>query len=98
MRKNLQAVGSQLLVTSQQPEDFFGQLMAATPSRYTVIYQKEVCPEEKQVEAKVKALGCEVEEVWNSTLMHEDDMQPTKKFPENYTTFVKLFQDVEVRQ
>jgi hypothetical protein len=43
------------------------------------------------VEAKIKALGCEVEEVWNSTLMHEDDLQPTKSFPQNYTTFVKLF-------
>ena len=91
MRKNLQKVGSELLVTSQQPEDFISSLMSATPSRYTVIFQKETCPEEKQVEAKIKALGCEVEEVWNSTLMHEDDLQPTKSFPQNYTTFVKLF-------
>ncbi len=50
------------------------------------------------MEAKVRELDCEVEEVWNSTLLHEEDLQPTKTFPQNYTAFVNLFEHVEVRQ
>ena len=74
LRKNLEQIGSQLMVSNEKPEDFLGKLMQKTQSSYTVIYQKEVCPEEQRVEAKVKALNCKVQEVWNSTLMHEDDL------------------------
>jgi len=50
------------------------------------------------VEARVKELDCEIQQVWNSTLMHEDDLQPQKSFPQNYTTFVNIYKNVPVRE
>ena len=46
LRKNLIKIGSQLLVTNELPEVFLQTIISQTPSRYTIIFQKEVCPEE----------------------------------------------------
>jgi len=45
------------------------------------VYQKEICSEEVFVEKKVDELGCPTVAIWNSSLLHEEDLPAFEKFP-----------------
>ena len=78
----MQQIGSNLLVSSQKPEDFLVQLLNKD-CQNAVIYQQEICSEELKVEANVKAAmkkyNARVESIWGSTLYHIDDLDYNPK-------------------
>ena len=57
--------------------------------KHTVVYQSEICSEEKQVERSIKKMfrasgaNCEFVSIWGSTLHHIDDLpyDPKEYFP-----------------
>ena len=102
LRTNLEAIGSNLLVACQKPEDFLDSIVSAD-IKTTVVYQQEICSEELGVIANVKnrleKKGCNFVSVWGNTLLHVDDLpfQPLQYGPANYTAFRQKTADVKVR-
>ena len=96
LRKNLRALGSDLLVSDLKAEDFIAQV--AREFDCQIVYQQETCSEEQAVERAVKSLGHQMVPQWSSHLLHVDDLPPfTKKFPSSYTAFRQATDKVQVR-
>ena len=102
LRASLQQIGSNLLVSSQKPEDFLVQLLNKD-CQNAVIYQQEICSEELKVEANVKAAmkkyNARVESIWGSTLYHIDDLDynPKEYLPNTGTQFMKSTYNFNIR-
>ena len=108
-RQKLQELGSGLLVAHEKPEDFIKKLMPASGVHTTVVFQQEVCDEERRVENALKEnlLGSgktpssvDFVNLWGSTLHHIDDMpyDPVEYFPHIYGNFRKKGESVKVRE
>lgn len=96
LRQNLQKIGSQLLVGQGNPSDFIQKLVQGQQTQ--IVYTQETCTEELQTENRVGSLqGVKMVPVWNSTLLHCDDLPTFKKFPTSYTAFRQLTAKVDVR-
>ncbi len=54
LRKNLESIGSHLLVTMEKPEDFLPKLIDPKADN-ALVYHQEICKEELDVEEAVKA-------------------------------------------
>lgn len=103
-RQKLTSLGSGLLVAHEKPEDFISQLISQEKGRRTtVVYQQEVCDEERRVENALKAKlpkGTDFVNIWGSTLHHIDDLpyDPVEYFPHIYGNFRKRGDGVKVRE
>ena len=106
LRQNLEAIGSELLVAHDRPENFLSTLVSADQKvKTTVVYQQEVCSEELAVEDQVIAAllssnaNVDFVSVWGSTLHHVDDLpyNPRAYFPHIYGNFVKKGANTPVR-
>ena len=102
LRENLRQRGSDLIVRQGIAENVIAQLaqkMGAT----AVFASKEATPEENAVEASLEkslnAQGIELNLVWQSTLLHIDDIPwPIKNVPDIFSQFRKEAErSVEVR-
>jgi deoxyribodipyrimidine photo-lyase len=106
LRASLESVGSNLFVSHAKPEDFLLKLIADSPMNTTVVYQQEICSEERKVEDNViDALSKAVKEInfvslWGATLHHIDDLpyKPLEYFPHVYGNFRKAQANVKVRE
>lgn len=107
-RNKLTSLGSGLLVAHDKPEDFIKKLMPAKGIRTTVVYQQEVCDEERRVENALKTklqegmppFGIDFVNLWGSTLHHIDDLSydPVEYFPHIYGNFRKKGESTPVRE
>jgi deoxyribodipyrimidine photo-lyase len=96
LKKNLKAIGSDLLICFGKPEIILPTLVSAECQKTTFLCSTEVCSEEtgvdKAVEAAIsqKSSAAKLERIWNHTLYHPDDL-PTKcsiaDFPSVFTKF-----------
>jgi deoxyribodipyrimidine photo-lyase len=77
LKRQLQSVGSDLLLFHDEPERVLPRLMAAGAST-EVLAQQEVCSEELRVDRRVlraiKPLGGTLELIWGATMYHKDDL------------------------
>ena len=97
-------MGSNLLVTSEEPEKFIPKLLSEDKHNI-VVYQQEICSEELQIETnlinslKDSNKSVQVESVWGSTLHHIDDMSynPKEYLPHIYGKFREKNAGVNVR-
>jgi len=105
LRKNLQAIKSNLLVSFEKPEDFIPKLLDADAENI-IVYQREVTSEELKIEQNVKKAvnglkGCktQMKGLWGLTLEHIDDMgfDPQQELPSNFTGFWKDTSHVPIR-
>lgn len=82
------------------PEQFLQEIIAKTSpaTLYTIVFQKEVCPEEIEVEERVSKLNCNIVHFWNSTLLHEDDIVLSESFPQTFTSYNKANHKIPVRK
>ena len=103
-RRDLEALGSNLLVTHDKPENFLKNLIEPDVM-YTIAYQAEICYEERQVEKalqeQLKSLGTNYQfvPIWNSTLHHIDDLpyDPVEFFPPTNGNMRSKQKNLEVR-
>ena len=57
LRQSLESKGCKLIIAYARPEEFFAKLLEEMKDcRTKVVYQDEVCPEERAIEFKVKKL------------------------------------------
>ena len=70
LRNSLEERGSKLLVSTKTPETFFSEILNDSKSLTAnkLIYQEEVCSEEKNVAKSVEKLFHSSEAVWGSTV------------------------------
>ena len=88
----------------EKPEEFIKNLIVPD-TKHTVVYQAEICYEERQVEKALKAqldkLGVDnaLIPIWNSTLHHIDDLpyDPSEFFPPTFSSMRNKQKDVTVR-
>ena len=104
----MKALGSGLLVSHETPEEFLKKLLGGKELTTTVVYQQEICDEERRVENNLREkllddkvpLDVDFVSVWGSTLHHIDDMpyDPVEYFPHIYGNFRKKGENVKVRE
>ena len=93
LRKSLESKGCKLMVAYERPEDFFAKLVKSKEMkecRAKVVYQDEVCSEERTVEFEVKKLFGSSEAVWGSTLYDLCNLPYDKDLidmPDTFTPF-----------
>lgn len=90
LRQSLENKGCNLLVVRSKPEDFFASLLKETNLRSSkIVYQAEVCSEERDVELKVRKLFSSAEAVWGSTLFNLEDLpySDISELPDTFTPF-----------
>ena len=93
LRQSLERIGSKLVVAYAKPEDVFSQLLEdCKDTRCKIVYQDEVCPEERAVEHKVKKLFQSSEAVWGSTMYDLKDLpydveNNLSDMPDTFTPF-----------
>lgn len=111
LRQRLTENGSGLLVFLGRPEDIIAELLLeGEPSmKTTLVYSREVCPEEREVERNVitamSSQAAKLELVLNfvnlstNTMLHNDDLPHEffEKFPASGTQFIKQTKAIEVR-
>ena len=70
LRQSLEKRGSKLLVSTEKPETFFSRILKDANSKTSskLVYQEEVCSEEKMVANNVEKLFQSSEAVWGSTV------------------------------
>lgn len=73
LRKSLEKRGSKLLVSTKTPELFFSEILNGVESKNAnkLVYQDEVCSEERTVAKTVEKLFESSEAVWGSTVSYE---------------------------
>ena len=101
LRENLKGINSNLLVSTELPEDFLPKLLEEGVDT-TVVYQEEICSEELRVEKAVKEAlqgKAEVKSLWGSTLYNIEDL-PFKpaELPHIYGKFREKSEGVKVRK
>ncbi|XP_059087984.1 cryptochrome DASH-like [Tigriopus californicus] len=98
LRHSLQKHGSNLIVRHEKPsvaiQELINQCSQSIAPVSSVVFQKEVCSEEIQVESSIvkicQAAKIQVKTFWGSTLFHRDDLPYAKKdIPDTYTQFRK---------
>jgi deoxyribodipyrimidine photo-lyase len=93
LRQSLERKGSKLVVAYAKPEDVFSQLLQdCKNTRSKIVYQDEVCSEERTVEHKVKKLFQSSEAVWGSTMYDLKDLpydvdNNLSDMPDTFTPF-----------
>jgi len=91
LRQSLEKKGCGLLVAYERPEDFLRKIVKDMKDcRTRVVYQDEVCSEEKAVEFKVQKLFDASESVWGSTLYDLKDLPYSEglhDMPDTFTPF-----------
>jgi deoxyribodipyrimidine photo-lyase len=99
LRQSLERKGSKLVVAYAKPEDVFSQLLqdckdssSTGSSKILLVYQDEVCSEERAVEHKVKKLFQSSEAVWGSTMYDLKDLpydvdNNLSDMPDTFTPF-----------
>eukprot|EP00980_Cylindrotheca_fusiformis_P012627 scaffold3084_cov144-Cylindrotheca_fusiformis.AAC.75 len=91
LRKSLQRQGSELLVASARPEEFFALLKSSLKDRSTkIVYQEEVCTEERAIEFSVNKVFETKEIVWGSTMYELDELpydRSLSDLPDTFTPF-----------
>lgn len=91
LRQSLEKRGSHLLVACERPEEFFAKLEKEVKDRRTkLVYQDEVCSEEKAVAFKVGKIFGSKDAVWGSTLYDLDDIpyaEDLYDLPDTFTPF-----------
>lgn len=109
LRADLRDLGSNLILATEQPEDFIPKLLDQE-SENIVVYQQEICDEELKIEqalissvnsmARKNSISASVESVWGSTLHHLDDMpyDPNEQLPHVYGRFRDKGSSVKVRE
>ena len=93
LRRNLQALGSNLVVRQGMPEDVVTQI-AQTYSVDLILYSQEATAEEIQVEQalsdRCESLGIPLQGIWQSTLYHPAALPcPVAEIPDLFTHFRK---------
>lgn len=93
LKKNLQAVGSDLIIRIGKPEVEIAKLAQDIGAK-TVFASKEVTREEVQVEnnlaKNLKAIHCELQLFWQATLLHPTDLPfSIQNIPDIFTEFRK---------
>jgi len=93
LRKNLKAIGADLVVRFGKPEEIIPSLAELTHAQM-VYFSKEVTYEEQQVisllEKRLNKLGVISEQIWQNTLLHEEDVPwPINQVPQVFTDFRK---------
>jgi deoxyribodipyrimidine photo-lyase len=75
LKRQLQSIGSDLLLFHDKPESVIPRLMKPGAE---VLAQEEVCSEELRVDRRVrsaiKAQGGKLELIWGATMYHKDDL------------------------
>lgn len=95
LRQSLEQQGSKLLVANERPEEFLKKLITKDMKKNyktQVVYQDEVCPEERAVEFAVQKVFDASEAVWGSTLYDFKDLPYETKnglqdLPDTFTPF-----------
>lgn len=91
LRQSLEKKGCKLLVAYERPEDFMRKIKKEMNDCSTnIVYQDEVCSEEKAVEFQVKKLFKSSEAVWGSTLYDIKDLpyaEGLSDLPDTFTPF-----------
>ncbi|CAJ1943012.1 unnamed protein product [Cylindrotheca closterium] len=91
LRKSLKANGSELLVACARPEDFLAELETIVKDRRTkVVFQDEVCTEERAIEFRVSKIFGSKDKVWGSTLYQLDEIpyeEDLHDLPDSFTPF-----------
>ncbi|MCH7397848.1 DASH family cryptochrome [Belliella sp. DSM 107340] len=93
LRKNLQELGSNLLILNGRPEDLIPEITKEYQID-AVYFSEEVTSEEiaveKALESSLWKIGIEAITFWQSTLFHLDDLPfPINQTPEVFTQFRK---------
>ncbi len=91
LRNSLQEIGSDLIIRQGVPESVIPQL-AQEIGASKVFASKEVAAEEllaeKEVESRLSPSGIELELIWQSTLLHVDDIPwPINNVPDIFSQF-----------
>ena len=101
LKRQLQSVGSDLLLFHDEPERVLPRLMAAGAST-EVLAQHEVCSEELRVDRRVqraiKPLGGTLELIWGATMYHKDDLPFNAQLgdmPDVFTPFKERYAPVQ---
>ena len=112
LRKSLRSIGSDLLISSEKPEDFIPKLLVQNSNTENIIvYQTEITSEELKIEDKLKKkielivknnkdpVTANVESVWGLTLHHLNDFEydPNEYLPHVYSKFREINFNVKVR-
>ena len=91
LRQSLEKRGSHLLVACARPEEFFAQLEQEVKDlRTKIVYQDEVCTEERAVAFKVDKVFGSKDAVWGSTLYDLADLpygDGLHDLPDTFTPF-----------
>lgn len=91
LRQSLESKGCKLIVACDRPEDLFGKILGDMKDcRTKVVYQDEVCSEERAIEFKVKKQFGSTEAVWGSTLYDINDLpydEDLMDLPDTFTPF-----------
>jgi deoxyribodipyrimidine photo-lyase len=96
LRRSLVSKGSNLVVAHAKPEDLFSNLLIDMKEFKTnVVYQDEVCSEERTVERAVKKLFASSEAVWGSTLYELKDLPYASGLADLPDTFTRFRNEVE---
>ncbi|KAJ6645530.1 Cryptochrome DASH [Pseudolycoriella hygida] len=98
LKKTLKAKGSDLIVSTERPEDAI-QTIQNKCKFEAFVFQKEITKEEVDVETACERFcsqnGIIFRAIWGSTLYHKDDLPyAVERIPDTYTLFRK---DVETR-
>ena len=104
MREKLEGLGSRLLVTTEKPEDFLPKLLR-TDGDNSLVYQQEICKEEKDIEEAVKEAQkkktpkVQIESIWGSTIYHIDDLpyKAATELPHIYGKFREKSEGTRIR-
>lgn len=96
LRKNLQKIGSHLIIRQQSSLDAVSDLIelcskSASPI-HSIVYQKEITSEETDLEAQLGEIclknNVTVKALWGLTLYHRDDIPYNERtIPDTYTKF-----------
>lgn len=104
LRQNLKKVGSDLFVAHDTPENFLPNLVDQE-RHTTLVYQRETCYEEIQVEEAVQKQirkldsNYELVEHWGATLKEYNDIPDSlyDRFPQSYTAFMSKTKNCQVK-
>lgn len=96
LRVSLEKNGSKLLVANERPDEFMRKISREmTGCKLSVVYQDEVCSEEKSVEFEVRQVFDSYEAVWGSTLYDLKDLPYSDGLVDLPGTFTSFRNDVE---
>ena len=91
LRQSLEKKGCKLLVANERPDEFMRKLTREMKGyKMKVVYQDEVCSEERAVECDVKKVFDSHEAVWGSTLYDLKDLpfsDGLANLPDGFTSF-----------